>query len=132
LFLANLRLHLTHFPGQHATAALPMATWPGPREQTWNALTNALGISESPAVGERLDVTADEAPALGGTIIEVGVAQVTLLLDKPAPGTAFIAAEGNGDEVRVSLWSYLYGDEGVVAAKRDEPLWQDWLDTHGS
>jgi hypothetical protein len=50
------------------------------------------------------------------------------VLDEPARGTAFVAVEGNGDQVSVSIWSYLYGEEGAAAAARDEPRWQRWLD----
>ncbi len=129
LFLVNLRQHLTHFRGQHATTALPMATWPGPKLNTWQAVTRLLGISDAPPIGARIDVAAHNAPPLGGTVTDVGPSHITLLLDQPAPGTAFIAAEGN-DDVRVSIWLYLYGDQGSVAATRDEPRWQHWLDTH--
>ncbi len=128
LFLFNLKLHLTHFSGQHATAALPMATWPGPKQQTWSTLTNALGIPEAPAVGSRIDVTTSDAPPFGGTVVEAESWRIALLLDQPAPGTAFIAAEGGGDQVGVSIWSYLYGDAGAKAAATDGPRWQEWLD----
>lgn len=53
------------------------------------------------------------------------------LLDAPAPGTGtgtgFIAVEGRGDSVEVSIWSYLYGSAGAEAARRDEPRWGKWL-----
>ncbi len=130
LFLLNLRLHLTHFRGQDATPILPMAMWPGPKRQTWQALTSALGIPESPSVGSRIDVTANDAPMLGGTVIEAASWRIAILLDSPAPGTAFLAVEGSDDQVGVSIWSYLYGEAGAVAAARDEPRWQEWLATH--
>ena len=44
LFLLNLKLHLEHFRGQTATALLPTAMWAGPREETWAALADQLGI----------------------------------------------------------------------------------------
>ena len=51
-----------------------------------------------------------------------------LVLDEPAPGTAFLAVEGTGEQVGVSIWSYLYGAEGAAAAGRDAARWQTWLD----
>jgi uncharacterized protein YndB with AHSA1/START domain len=66
LFLLNLKLHLTHFAGQTATAMLPTAMWTGPREQTWADLTGALGLPAAPAVGERVEVASDGAPRDGG------------------------------------------------------------------
>ena len=39
LFLFNLQLHLAHFRGQAATAALPTSMWPGPPDEAWTTLT---------------------------------------------------------------------------------------------
>jgi len=124
---ANLRLHLEHFGGQSATAALPTTTWAGPRDATWARFTDALGIPATPAVGERVEVNAPDAPALAGTVAEAAPWRIALVLDQPAPGTAILAVEGDGEQVQVSIWSYLYGTEGAAAAARDEPLWQQWL-----
>ena len=71
LFMFNLRLHLEHFAGQTATAALPMAMWAGPRQAAWATLAGGLGIPDAPAVGERIEVTAPDAPALAGTVADV-------------------------------------------------------------
>jgi uncharacterized protein YndB with AHSA1/START domain len=130
LFLRNLQLHLTHFQGQRATAILPMAMWSGPRSRTWRTLTRALGIPEAPAVGARIDVASDDAPPLGGTVIETDSWHLTVLLDRPAPGTAFLAVEGDGDQLAVSIWSYLYGEAGAAAATRDALRWEQWLAAH--
>lgn len=127
LFLLNLRLHLEHFPGQTARAMLPTATWAGPRAAAWAALTDALGIPASPAPGERVQVSAPDAPPLAGVVADSGPWQIALLLDEPAPGTAFVTVEGDGEPVSVSIWSYLYGTDGAAAAERDEPRWRDWL-----
>jgi uncharacterized protein YndB with AHSA1/START domain len=127
LFLCNLRLHLEHFGGQTATAVLPTATWAGPRDTTWVRFTDALGIPATPAVGERIEVNAADAPTLAGTVADAAPWRVALLLNQPAPGTAILAVEGHGEQVEVSVWSYLYGNDGATAAERDEPLWQRWL-----
>lgn len=123
----NLRLHLEHFPGQTATAMLPTATWAGPRDQTWATLTDTLGVPPAPSIGERMAISAPDAPALAGTVVDVSPWRLALLLDQPAPGTAFLAVEGSGEQVAVSIWSYLYGPDGAAIAERDEPLWQHWL-----
>jgi uncharacterized protein YndB with AHSA1/START domain len=127
LFMLNLKLHLQHFRGQTATALLPTASWPGPREAAWAALTNQLGIPRTPAVGDRIQTSAEDAPTLVGTVADVASWRLALVVDQPAPGTAIIAVEGTGDQVSVSVWSYLYGAEGVAAAERDEPRWTKWL-----
>ena len=127
LFLLNLQLHLEHFAGQTATALLPMAMWAGPREQTWARLTDTLGIPTAPTVGERIEASGPDVPPLAGTVVVADWWRLALLLDQPAPGTAILAVEGDGDQVGVSIWSYLYGDAGVAAAERDGPLWWQWL-----
>ena len=127
LFLLNLRLHLEHFGGDTAKAMLPMATWSGPQADAWSTLTEALGIPLQPNKGTRLEVAASGSPSLAGTVVEAAPWRLALILDEPAAGTAFLAAEGGGTEVQVSIWSYLYGPEGAAAAERDEPLWSKWL-----
>lgn len=127
LFLINLRLHLTHFAGQVGTAVLPVATWAGPRNKAWNDLTSALGIPSAPRVGDRIPVDAPRAPALAGTVADAAPWRLALLLDEPAPGTAFLAVEGHGAAVSVSVWSYLYGPTAAAVADRDGRLWQEWL-----
>jgi uncharacterized protein YndB with AHSA1/START domain len=128
MFLLNLKLHLTHFRGQTARAIIPSTMWAGSRDDAWSTLTGALGIPASPAVGERIEVNAPDAPTLVGTVVDATPWRLSLLLDKPASGTAILAAEGRDDHVGVSIWSYLYGTDGAAAAERDEPLWQSWLD----
>lgn len=126
LFLFNLQLHLQHFRGRTATSMLPTAVWAGPREATWVALTDALGVPASPAVGDHL-ATSGGAPRLAGTVLAAEAWRLALLLDEPAPGTAFVAVEGDGPRVGVSVWSYLYGDEGAAAVAESERRWWEWL-----
>ena len=126
LFLLNLRLHLAHFGGQTATAMLPMAMWTGSREHAWHRLTSELGIAPAPAVGDHIQ-TGGDAPLLAGTVVEVTSSRMALLVDEPAEGTAFLAVEGAGDQMTVSVWMYLYGADGRAAATHDEPRWQPWL-----
>src|SRR4029450_13155923 len=117
LFLLNLKLHLEHFRGQTATAALPTATWAGPREDTWAPFPGQPGPPQAPAVGDRIQTSADDAPTLAGTVVDVASWRLALLVDQPAPGTAILAVEGTGDHVNVSIWSYLYGPDGAAAAQ---------------
>ena len=128
MFLANLRLHMIHFAGQAATASLPGGSWTGTGDAAWAKLCAALGIPNDVGVGDRVDVSAADAPPLGGVVAEVEPSLIMLVTDHPAPGTALIATEEVGDSVQVSVWSYLYGDDGRAAAERDESSWQQWLD----
>ena len=132
LFMMNLKLHLEHFGGQTATPVMPTARWAGPPAAAWATLTAALGIPAVSAVGDRLEVAAidDESaePALAGTVADVAPTRLSLVIDQPVPGTAVLAVEGTGEVVSVSIWSYLYGDDGPSVAARDLPRWQQWLD----
>ena len=129
LFILNLQLHLLHFRGQEATSMLPMAMWSGPKQATWKRLTDELGIAAAPAPGTRVFVSSDGAPTLSGTVVEASSCRLSLVLNEPCPGTAFIAAEGAGEQVGVSIWSYLYGPDRAAVASRDMPRWQQWLDS---
>lgn len=128
MFLRNLQLHLEHFPGQAATATLPGAEWDGDQAALWTVLTEGLGIPNRPTIGETLTLRATPDLALSGEVVELSDWWFALLIDKPAPGTALIALERIGTRNQVSVWSYLYGDEGAAAAARDEPAWQQWLE----
>ena len=81
LSLLDLRLHLTHFSGQTATANLPMAMWSGPKANASLELLHALGLHPSPSVGCRVDMTASDAPTLGGTVVEADSWRLAILLD---------------------------------------------------
>ncbi|RBY77611.1 SRPBCC domain-containing protein [Geodermatophilus sp. TF02-6] len=127
LFLRNLQLHQQHFPGQTGTPLLPTATWAGPRQDAWTGLLRALALPESPQPGERVH-GGPGSPPLGGTVSDVVPgSRLHLLLDEPAPGTAFLAAEGTGDQISVSVWLYVHGPEASTIAQHDEPRWTTWL-----
>ncbi|MEZ5375942.1 MAG: SRPBCC domain-containing protein [Acidimicrobiales bacterium] len=127
LFLSNLQLHLAHFGGQTATAMLPMASWAGPPAEAWARMLDRLGLSDELAAGDRIEVDGPDTPPLAGVVVEREARRMTVLVDAPAPGTAFIAAEGTGDQIMMSVWSYLYGDDGAAAVERDEPMWRNLL-----
>lgn len=128
MFLNNLKMHLENFGGQTARVSLPTAPWADSRDDAWSRLTRDLGIAPSPAIGERIHLQTSDGPSLGGTVADATPWRLSILVDEPSPGTALLAAESMGDSVSVSIWSYLYGDDGAAAAERDEPLWQRWLD----
>lgn len=126
LFFDNLRLHLTHFRGQRGRALTPSATVPGPNSKAWEVLCSALGVSPDLRPGDRLEAAGDGVPPLAGVIDGAEradtISQYRLLLEAPTTGTGFVAAEGGGDQVMLSVWLYLYG-EGT----EDERRWAAWL-----
>jgi len=117
LFLENLRLHLTHFPGQQARAVIPTGVVPGTRDSAFDALCAALGVPADLAAGDRLQASTAGAPPLVGRVASAATTARTrayhVVLDAPAPGTAILAAEGAGDQVALSLWLYLYGPDAA-------------------
>jgi hypothetical protein len=127
MFLRNLQLHLEQFRGQSATASLPGGMVPSPRSDAFRALANALGLAADLAIGDRIDAAPTAGLRLAGEIVDVKPHRLTILVDQPARGTAIIAAEEMGDQTGLSVWTYLYGDDGARAAVRDEPRWQEWL-----
>lgn len=131
LFLLNLRLHLEHFAGLTATSMLPMAMWSGSRTDAWARVLSSLGLPTEAQPGDRVVATAGAGLELAGTVVESQSWRLALLLDEPAPGTAFIAVEGMGDQFGVSIWSYLYGPGAAEIVTRDEPRWREWLAMRG-
>lgn len=130
LFLLNLQLHLAHFAGRSATAMLPTAAWPLGPSDAWARLVEALDLPAAPAEGDRIEVAGVDAPPLAGTVARFRPGCLALIVDSPAPGTAFLAAEGMGEGCGVSIWQYLYGDGAAELAARDEPRWNAWLQQH--
>jgi uncharacterized protein YndB with AHSA1/START domain len=126
IFLQNLRLHLQHFPGRRARPAIPTVTLPGPKEAAWSTLCAALGVPEGLGAGDRVTTSGDGVPVLGGTVetrMDSDIATTYLLVvDRPGPGTGFIAAEGNANQVACSVYLYLYETPAAVTEE-----WTAWL-----
>lgn len=127
LFLSNLQLHLRHFRGRHGRPMLPMAVLPGTPDVSWSTLLAALGFPAAPKVGDRVSTEGTGAPPMAGTVLQASSWRLAILLDDPAPGTAFVAAERMGDMTGASVWSYVYGDDRDTIVERDEPRWRAWL-----
>ena len=130
VYLRNLRLYLTAFPGRRCSWIQVTRNAAPPQERAWAALTGALGLADA-AEGERTATTAPGAPALAGTVEQVtdsGHARVLLLrLDQPAPGSAVVSAFAYGGEVYTSLHAYLFGDRAPEVAAREGPAWRTWM-----
>lgn len=132
IFLTNLRLHLEYFSPRTATASLPMAVWNKPLDQAWPHLTDHLDIPADAEAGDRITTSGIDAPHLSGVVVKASKGWYALLIDAPAPGTGFISAEAHGEMTAVSVWTYLYGDEGRAASAGAEPIWREWLESRGA
>ena len=109
LFLYNLKLHLEHFAGQHATAMLPMAMWKGDPDRHWSRLTEALGIPADPRGRCSGSGHGSRRACVCRHRLRCRAQFAWLILDSPAPGTGFLACEGDA----ISIWQYLYGDDAA-------------------
>lgn len=131
LFLENLRLHMTHFRGRHARALTPAAQVPGPNPDAWESYCSALGVPADLQPGDRFEASGDGVPPLSGIVDGTqrcdAISTYRLLLDAPAPGTALVAAEGKGEQVTISVYLYLYGEETSAGG-----AWAAWLGDRAS
>lgn len=122
MFLENLRLYLTHFPGQECSPFAARATVPGPLGTAWERFRERLGFQE----GDRV-ASADGAPPLAGTVQRVldsgHHAGLMLRIDEPAPGLALVFVNEFRGDVSANVCAYLFGG-GANAG----PEWQAWLE----
>ena len=99
---------------------------PGPGAAAWSALCAALGVPEALSPGDRFATAGEGVPPMAGRVegasFEPGVHTYLLLLEEPAPGTAFVTVEGGGDVVAASAYLYLYGAGDEVGAE-----WSSWV-----
>ncbi len=119
-FFDNLRLYLSHFPGQEATPLEATAIHPGPAEALWSVLRNELGLG-----GEGSSV---ESRGVIGTVERVGERQTLVRLTAPVPGILNVFTYDYGDgRVMVGVRAYLFSAEAADYVQREEPEWQAWL-----
>jgi uncharacterized protein YndB with AHSA1/START domain len=131
LFLYNLRLYLTHFPGRRCSSVLVNGHADGPVDRAFGELAAALGLPAGAGQGERVAATAPGAPPLAGVVERAAPNMLTLLLERPAAGIAFVVCEPAGDgSAHASVYLYLFGDGAAEAAARDEPGWRAWVQRH--
>jgi uncharacterized protein YndB with AHSA1/START domain len=131
LFLDNLRLYLTHFPGQRCSSILVNGHADGPVDRAFADLAAALGLPAGAGKGERVAATAPGVPPLAGTVERAAPNMLTLLLERPARGIGFVASEPAGDgSAHASVYAYLFGEGAAEAAARDEPAWRAWMQRH--
>ena len=127
-FLKLLQLYLTHFRGQSSAMKGFMAPAPGTDEQSWDALTEALGLKDM-KVGQRFTAPAG-VPALSGVVEYVtrDPFDALLRLDKPAPGVAALGIAGfPGGPSSVAMNLYMYGDGCAKTLADETSRWEAWF-----
>jgi uncharacterized protein YndB with AHSA1/START domain len=119
--LDNLRLYLTHFPGQSATPLFARATFPG---TTPGAATAAVRRSVgADAVGDPVTVR-----DLHGRLERSIDRHFVVRVDEPLPAFLSFLSFGTDDASVVHLQGYVFSDAAPGYVAREEPGWQAWLD----
>ena len=119
-FFDNLRVYLSHFPGQEATALEVTATHPGDAEALWSTLRDALGLGDEGATVEVRDTT--------GTVERVGERQALVRLTAPVPGMLSVFTYGWAEnKATAGVRAYLFSADAADYVRREEPAWQTWL-----
>ncbi len=125
-FFDNLRLYLTHFPGQHATSLSVAVVVPGEVSKVYDALVSALGASE---VGEPID-----ARGLTGIVERVaepeGWQAVLVRTTEPLPSMLGFLVHDKGDGLAdVWLEGYLFGADAPKVVDREKSAWTAWIES---
>ena len=119
-FFDNLRLYLSHFPGQEATHLAVTASHPGAPEALWSAMHEALGLGDK---GATVDVR-----GATGTVERVGERQTLVRLTAPVPGMLSVFAYPESeDKSTAGVRAYLFSADAADYVRREEPAWQAWL-----
>src|SRR5688500_12819876 len=88
-FFDNLRLYLSHFPGQEATQLEVAASHPGDAKALWSTMHKALGLGDEGATVEVRGAT--------GTVERIHERQTLVRLTAPVPGMLNVFAFDEGD-----------------------------------
>ena len=126
LFLHMLSLGRTHFAGQPCSSAIVNKVAPQPADEVWATLNQSL-VLPPVEVNDRIDAHGQDAPSLAGTVVRKTPGMLTILLDQPAPGVAFLLAEPWQDQTVAGVYLYLFGEQAAATLAREEPAWRAWL-----
>jgi uncharacterized protein YndB with AHSA1/START domain len=123
-FFDNLRLYLTHFPGQRATSLTVSAPVAGDAGRVWSALRQAVGATE---LGSVVDVR-----GLTGRVVRLGgppaALELLVQLDGPMPGfVGFSTYEQDAGVATASIQGYLFSPEAAAYVAQERDSWKVWL-----
>ena len=74
-----------------------------------------------------MEASGDDHPPLAGSIVRQSTGMLTILLDTPTTGAAFLVAEPWQDQTVAGVYLYLFGEQAAATLARDEPAWRAWL-----
>jgi len=131
-FFHVLRLYLSRFKGEAGSVFRLMGRSADSQEDAWYKLKSTFGI-EGVASGGQF-TSSGATPALSGTVDKIDDAGAprgaVLVLDKPSKGIADIFSHDMGGQIYIVMDIHYYGEDGAEACKRDEPKWQEWMNTN--
>lgn len=135
VFLHNLQLYLTNFPGQKCANVMATGQIAASQDDGWAAFASALGLASPKAtVGERVASSADGVPPFAGTVEMVVDGDhhrgFMLRTDAPAPGVALVFDYSWRGQVHTNYHAYYFGDDAAAIAERDQPGWTAWMAEH--
>jgi len=119
-FFDNLRLYLSHFPGQEATQLEVSASHAADAETLWSAVRGTLGLGQEGA-------TADVRGATG-TIERIGNRRALIRLTTPVPAmlSVFVYSFEDG-KATAGVRAYVFSADAADYVRREQPAWQAWL-----
>jgi uncharacterized protein YndB with AHSA1/START domain len=118
--LDNLRVYLTHFAGQRATATTSTATFTLSPVGAIDRVRAALGVG---SVGDHID-----AVGVDGVVERMIAHHFLVRIERPVAGLVSCFSYGADGAATVTLSAYLYGPEGAAAAEQLRPQWQSLLE----
>jgi uncharacterized protein YndB with AHSA1/START domain len=117
----QLRLYLTHFPGQRATTMEAGTDIKGAADDVLVAVRSTIGADTT---GDRVDLH-----GLGGEVHATSEMGMTFRYVQPQCGYAnllvFPAGEGTS---RANVTGYYFGPQAADVAARQQKSWSEWLD----
>lgn len=120
--LDNLRLYLTHFPGQRVTPLDARAQLPGSPTDAIETVRRALGAD---AVGQAVATN-----GVSGVVERLHGRNVLVRIESPVDGMlSFFSFGGEGDGSVTVLAGYLYGDGAPAYAVAGRAAWTSWLES---
>lgn len=129
-FFRVLAIYLTHFAGLPGATGGSTVPYPGTQPAAWDDLRSALGLSAA-RVGETYDTSPAGGPSLVGRVVSVTQegrhCELTMQLDKPAPGVALLGTHEWAGKVNVAISLYFYGPEAAKTAEEQGRVWEAWL-----
>jgi uncharacterized protein YndB with AHSA1/START domain len=119
--LDNLRLYLTHFPGQRAASLWAQAAYPGPAEDAIAAVRQELDAA----------VVGDEVSRRGirGRVERSSERQLLVRLAEPVPGFLSFFSFAEEDHGGLLVQGYLFSADAGAYVDREQAEWQAWLET---